>query len=491
MRIDDLTAGVRGLHIRGDGRTDIRGIAYSSHDVGAGYLFAAMKGVKTDGNLHIGSALEKGAAAVLSESPAPPDIKPVWIRAEDVREALALCADNYYGHPSREMTVVGVTGTKGKTTVTYLLESILNQSGASPGIIGTISYRGPRFVRKARRMTPEAPDLQAMMRTMRENGATHCLLEVSSHALDLKRVFGIDFDVAVFTNLSGEHMDYHPSMEDYFEAKKTLFLLPSRKKVAVINLDDPWGQKLKSLLSMGIITYGLGETVMVRGEDVSFSDQGIRMTVRYPAGRMTLSSPLIGRPNVYNILASSAAALALNIPITKIIQGIASLVSVPGRFQKIENGLGLRIFVDYAHTDDALKNLLETARGLDPGEIILVFGAGGNRDTGKRPRMGEAAGRLADWSIITSDNPRNEDPLAIIGQIETGIKNAGSHAYEIIPDRRTAIRKALAMGRPGDIVLIAGKGHEDYQIIGDRILDFDDVRVTEELLAGMKGGSDG
>ncbi len=486
MRLKHLLEEVPAVRLTGDGGREIREITYASQAVAPGCLFAALRGVKADGFDFVPEALAKGAAAVLSEREKPAALDTAWIQAADAREALALCSANFFGHPSRELKVIGITGTKGKTTTAYLLESILKAAGHRTGLLGTIQYRGPGLEAVASRTTPEAPDLQRMMRTLVDNQATHCVMEVSSHALDLKRPVGVDFDVAVFTNLSGDHREYHLTMDDYFRAKRRLFTL-GRRSMAVVNADDEWGRKLMTHLAMGGITYGLAPSAMVRAEDYTFRDDGIRAAVKFPAGRLELDSRLLGKPNLYNILAAVAAALTLNIPAPTVKEGIRSLQGVPGRFEKIGNSRGLHIFVDYAHTDDALRNLLETARELSRGRVIVVFGAGGDRDRSKRPRMGKAAGALADWSIITSDNPRSEDPLEIIRDIEAGIHNNGAERYEIEPDRRAAIRKALRQGREGDYILIAGKGHEDYQIIKDRVTHFDDAEIIREILREMDG----
>jgi UDP-N-acetylmuramoyl-L-alanyl-D-glutamate--2,6-diaminopimelate ligase len=487
MRLTDMLNGVPLLSLNGNKARDIQGIAYSSKNVQSGFMFTALKGMKTNGYEFVEEALVNGATAVLSDREKPKNFTKTWIQVSDIREALALCSANFYSHPSQKMKVIGITGTKGKTTTTYLLEEILKKSRLSPGVIGTISYRGPGMNITAERTTPEAPDLQRILFEMLEHGVTHCFMEVSSHALDLKRVTGIGFDVVVFVNLSGDHLDYHQTMEKYFEAKKKLFFLDHKKGIAVVNGDDLWGKKLTSQLSAGTITYGLEPGATVRGKDFKLDEKGIQASVDYQESQLSISSPLLGKPNLYNILASVAVALTLNLSISGIKEGIASLKGVPGRFEKIENSLGLQIFVDYAHTDDALKNLLETVRELNPKRTILVFGAGGDRDKTKRPRMGEAAGNLADWAIITSDNPRSEDPLAIISDIEKGIKKTGTQNYQIIPDRRAAIEQALSMAENGDYILVAGKGHEDYQIIKDKISHFDDAEIIREILK-EKGG---
>jgi UDP-N-acetylmuramoyl-L-alanyl-D-glutamate--2,6-diaminopimelate ligase len=482
MKIENLFDGVPCVKFTGRKEAEIQGIAYSSRVVSQDYLFAALKGEKRDGNDFVSDAIARGAVAILSERPVPSGFDLNWMEAKEARKSLALCSANFYSHPSRHLKVVGITGTKGKTTVTYILESILEKSNLSAGVIGTISYRGPGLNLTAERTTPEAPDLQRMMKAMVEQNATHCLMEVSSHSLELDRVIGIDYDVVVFTNLSGEHLDYHRTIERYFEAKKKLFLLNQQQRMAVINTDDRWGKKLIEELHMDMITYGLNPEAMIRAEEFALSENGIEMVLHHPGGKMELSSPLLGRPNVYNILAAVAVALVLNISEVGISEGISSLREVPGRFERIKNSHGLHIIVDYAHNDDALRNLLETAKELAPQKVILVFGAGGDRDKSKRPRMGEVASSLADHIIITSDNPRSEDPFAIISDIEKGMKKSGYNQYEVEVDRRKAIEQALAKATPGDYVLVAGKGHEKYQIIGNRIIPFNDIEVIQELL---------
>ncbi|MCJ7612169.1 MAG: UDP-N-acetylmuramoyl-L-alanyl-D-glutamate--2,6-diaminopimelate ligase, partial [Candidatus Aminicenantes bacterium] len=354
MTLRELLAGVPVLNVQGEDSLIISGLAYSSKSVQPGFLFAALRGGINDGLSFVEEARLAGAAAVLADRPKPPNFKAAWVEAFDAREALALCAANFYGQPSKDMKVIGVTGTKGKTTTTYLLEEILKAAGLRPGVIGTISYRGPEFDIPADRTTPEAPELQKLLRQMLDRSASHCLIEVSSHSLNLKRVWGIRFDAAVFTNLSGEHMDFHPSMEDYFQTKKKLFFLNSKKRTAVVNIDDPWGQKLIAELPMTTISYGLAPAAIVRAESFSFDYSGITLTVDYPGGRADLVSPLMGKHNVYNILAAVATALALNVPWAAIQQGIKTLKGVPGRLEKVDNGLGIHVFVDYAHTDNAL-----------------------------------------------------------------------------------------------------------------------------------------
>jgi UDP-N-acetylmuramoyl-L-alanyl-D-glutamate--2,6-diaminopimelate ligase len=488
MKIRDLFGNVPGVEVSG-GDTDILGLAYSSRQVEPGFLFAAVRGEKTDGIRFVGEALQRGAAAVLAEGPRPQTWPAAWVRALDVREALALAAANFYGHPSMKLKVVGVTGTKGKTTVTYLLESILLKAGFSPGVIGTVSYRWAGKTSSAGRTTPEAPDMQRMLSEMLAAGVTHGLIEVSSHGLDLKRVWGIHFDIAVFTNLSAEHLDYHESMEDYFEAKKKLFFLNAKKRTPVVNLDDPWGKRLIAELPLKTVSFGFEPAAIVRAENYRLTEGGIKADVDYPGGQIKVCSPLMGRHNLYNILAAIASALALNVPAPAIKEGIAALKGIPGRLEKIENPLGFQVYVDYAHTDQAMKSLLETVRELKPSRILLVFGAGGDRDKGKRPRMGEVAAALADITFLTSDNPRSEDPLAIISDIEKGLTQGKAKDYKVVPDRREAIAQALAAARKGDVVLVAGKGHEHYQTFKDKTIPFDDGQVVRELLSVMEARS--
>jgi len=489
MKLHEVLAGVPHTTFESPGNVDISGITHDSRKVQSGYVFVAIQGEKLDGFSFIEHALQKGAQAVLSSRKKPNLFPKAWVQVSDEREALGLCSANFYGHPSKEMKIVGVTGTKGKTTVSFILEKILKKANQVPGVLGTISYRGPNMDMTAKHTTPEASDLQKMLRQMVDGGATHCIMEVSSHALELKRVIGIEFDVVIFTNLSGEHLDYHKNMDSYFEAKKKLFDAGPNHRTAIINTDDDWGEKLIADIPIEFLSVGLHSSAMVYAEKFEFDENGTRLTAKFPSGKMTILSHLLGKPNVYNTLSALAASLALNIQKDAIQQGIAALQGVPGRFERIQNSLGIQIYVDYAHTDDALKNLLETAQDLTQERIILVFGAGGDRDKTKRPRMGAIAGKLADLTILTSDNPRTESPTAIISEVEEGLRTTGSKKYIILPDRKEAIKKALSLARKNDIILIAGKGHEDYQILGDKTIPFSDKVVIHEFLK-FEGGSD-
>jgi len=486
VKLKDVLQGIPILAGGLPGNEDITGIAYNSKSVKPGYLFTALRGAVRNGMDFVAEAEANGAAAVLSAWPKPPAAGAAWVQVADAREALALAAANFYGHPSDQMKVVGVTGTKGKTTTTYLLEGILRAAGAGVGVIGTIEYRRPGWKVPAPRTTPESSDLQAFLRDMLDAGVTHCVMEVSSHALEQKRVWGVGFDVAVFTNLSGEHLDYHPSMESYFESKKKLFTLDHKRSVAVVNMDDPWGLKLVAELPMKTVTFGLEPAAIVRASKFALAESGIDAQVAYPGGVMMIHSALVGRHNLYNILAAAASALALNVTPADIIKGVAGLAGVPGRFERLPNNRGLQVVVDYAHTDNALEHVLTTAREFKPRRLILVFGAGGDRDRNKRERMGRVAARLADWTILTSDNPRTEDPMAIISAIEAGFIKEAVKAYEVEPDRRKAIVRALATANKGDIVIVAGKGHEDYQIFKDRTVHFSDAEVIAETLRAME-----
>jgi len=486
MILKELTKEIPGLRISGNLEERITGISYSSQKTKPGFLFAALKGEKQDGFDFIPDALKKGTTAVLSEEKRPKGFAKTWIQSNDARLALALISTKFFNHPSKEMGVIGITGTKGKTTVTYLLEKILEKGGYSPGVIGSISYRGPGFDTPAVRTTPEAPDTNALMHKMLEHGATHCVMEVSSHSIEMKSINGIDFDVTAFTNLSGEHMDYHKSIENYYNAKKKLFLTANKSK-PVVNTDSIWGQKLISELPKKALSFGLNKRADIHASKYRFSSNGITASIESPLGKIEIVSLLLGKPNLYNILTAVSSVLVLDIPVKSIEKGIAALKYVPGRFEKVPNDLGLHLFVDYAHTDDALRNLLETVKEITSQRIFLVFGAGGDRDKSKRPRMGETAGKTADWTIITSDNPRSENPMDIILNIEKGIRKTGKNKYEILPDRREAIEKAVSMAKKGDYVLIAGKGHEKTQTIKDRVIPFDDVEVAKAAAKKREG----
>jgi UDP-N-acetylmuramoyl-L-alanyl-D-glutamate--2,6-diaminopimelate ligase len=483
------------------GDTRVTAIAYDSRQAGPGSVFVALRGVKADGASFARDAIGRGAVAVVSEIPAPPGVARPWIQVSDARLALATLAAAFYGHPSHELTLVGITGTNGKTTTSYLLASIFEAAAVRCGRIGTVGYRiGNREV-EAARTTPEAPELQHMLREMVADGCGACVMEVSSHALALRRVDRLHFAAAIFTNLTRDHLDFHRDMEEYFRAKRRLAELLPETGLAVTNLDDRRGAEFAAAAKRPV-TYAIDATADVRPGPLALSLEGLTFDVRTPRGTLHIRSPLVGRPNAYNILAAVAAAMALDLPFSAIENGVRQLSNVPGRFQVVSDPADdVRVVVDYAHTDDALKNLLETARPLAAARVITVFGCGGDRDRAKRPLMGAVAARLSDLVIVTSDNPRSEDPDRIIEEIKRGIvmpadrtrpqasRAPKSTAHLAISDRKGAIERAVHDARPGDLVLIAGKGHEKYQVIGDRTLPFDDVEVARAALARRRAGS--
>jgi UDP-N-acetylmuramoyl-L-alanyl-D-glutamate--2,6-diaminopimelate ligase len=468
----------------------ITAIAYDSRRVIPGSVFVALKGLKADGGAFAEQAVGRGAQAIVAESAQPGAISVPWIVVRDARLALALLAARFFNHPSRRMPVVGVTGTNGKTTTSYLLCSILDAAGLRAGMLGTVAYRIAGEDREASRTTPEAPDVQQLLNEMLEHGSRSAVMEVSSHALSLKRVDGMQFAAAVFTNLTRDHLDFHEDMEAYFAAKRRLFEMLPAGAPAVINLDDPRGASLVEI-SRRPVTYALAATATadVTPGPIDMTLAGMRVDVNTPKGVVHVTSKLVGRPNVSNILAATATAISLDIPAEAIERGITNLPGVPGRFEVVSSAKDdVTVVVDYAHTDDALRNLLETARPLAAERLITVFGCGGDRDRSKRPLMGMIAARLSDVVVITSDNPRSEEPKRIIEEIERGIP-AGTQAstrapvIESVVERAEAIERAISIATTGDVVLIAGKGHEKYQQIGDRVLPFDDGEVARAGLA--------
>ena len=478
----------RGLVPDGDPRIDglVTGIAYDSRAVQPGHVFVALRGQHADGLSFVPVAIERGATAVVAEGPAPEGTAVAWTMVKDARLALAVLAAEFYGHPSRELQVVGITGTNGKTTTAHLVASIFEAAGMSCGVLGTVAYRIGTQVLEATRTTPEAPDVQALLREMVARGCAAAAIEVSSHALSLRRVDETTFAAAVFTNLTRDHLDFHEDMESYFQAKRRLFDMLSRDTPSVLNLDDPRGPALAEFLGRPV-TYAINRAADITPGPLSYSLDGLDFDVRTPRGALHVRSKLVGRPNVYNILAAVSTGVALGLPFDAIERGLRNLSGVPGRFELASAPKDdVTVVVDYAHTDDALRNVLETVRPLARGRLITVFGCGGERDRPKRPLMGAVAGRLSDLIIVTSDNPRGEDPNRIIEEILRGItpdtRRDSAQRLLTEPDRRAAIAKAIALARPGDLVLIAGKGHEKYQMVGARALPFDDVAVAREAL---------
>ena len=483
-----LLAAPPGAELEGAADTPLSAIAYDSRRVVPGSVFVALKGLKADGDAFAEQAVARGARAIVSESAKPGGITSPWIVVRDARLALALLADRFFNHPSRRMPVIGVTGTNGKTTTSYLLCSILDAAGLRAGMLGTVAYRIAGEDREASRTTPEAPDVQQLLNEMLERGSKSAVMEVSSHALSLKRVDGMRFAAGVFTNLTRDHLDFHDDMEDYFAAKRRLFEMLPEGAPGVINIDDPRGASLVDISSRPI-TYAINGKADVMPGPIEMTLGGLRVDIRTPKGTVAVTSKLVGRPNVYNILAATATAVGLDVPADAISRGIADLAGVPGRFEVVsQREDDVTVVVDYAHTDDALRNLLETARPLASQRLVTVFGCGGDRDRSKRPLMGMVAARLSDVVVITSDNPRSEDPKRIIEEIERGIP-AGTQAstraplVESLVERADAIERAISLASKGDVVLIAGKGHEKYQQIGDRVLPFDDGEVARAALA--------
>jgi UDP-N-acetylmuramoyl-L-alanyl-D-glutamate--2,6-diaminopimelate ligase len=464
------------------------GVAYDSRRVAPGMVFVAVPGLKADGLQYVPQAIAAGAAAIVTEQPATGVAVP-WVVVTSARLALALLAAEFFEHPSRAMRVVGITGTNGKTTTSYLTAAILEAAGVRCGMMGTVTYRiGTRSI-DATRTTPEAPELQSFMRRMVTEGCGACVMEVSSHALSLRRADGIQFAARTFTNLTRDHLDFHANMEEYFAAKRRLFEMAPADAPSIINGDDPRAQALIDV-SRRPITYGINKPADVAPGPLSFSLEGLQFDVRLPHGVLHVRSRLVGRPNVYNILAAVATASALDVPIEAMEKGIRQLPGVPGRFELASNrDDDVTVIVDYAHTDDALRNLLETARQLAARRLITVFGAGGDRDRTKRPLMGMVAARLSDVVLITSDNPRGEDPQRIIDEVKRGadaeIRQSNAEVLTIV-DRHDAILHAISAAAKGDVVLIAGKGHEKYQEIAGRTMPFDDVAVAREGLEARR-----
>jgi UDP-N-acetylmuramoyl-L-alanyl-D-glutamate--2,6-diaminopimelate ligase len=484
----------------GRGSSVVTAVTHDSRAVSRGAVFVAIRGQRHDGTAFAAEAMTRGALAVVAEVPAPPGTSTLWIQTTNARMALAELANILYGRPSESLTLVGVTGTNGKTTTTYLMASVFDAAGMPSGRLGTVSFRvGPDAAdeRDASHTTPEAPEIQRLLRDMVARGCQACAMEVSSHALVLHRVAHMRFAAGIFTNLTRDHLDFHGDMQQYFAAKRRLFELLPAGAPAIVNVDDPRGAEIAQGRSP-VVTYGIARPADVRASSIHSSLEGLAFDIESPSGPLTIRSPLVGRPNAYNILATAAAAIALGLPTAAIERGIAALENVPGRFQVVSSGTDLvRVVVDYAHTDDALRNLLETARPLAEGRLITVFGCGGDRDRTKRPLMGAVAARLSDLVVLTSDNPRSEDPNRIIDEITRGLaptpepggpQRPGT-AYVANPDRRAAIEHAIRTAQPGDLVLIAGKGHEKYQIVGDRALPFDDVEVARAALAHRRAAS--
>jgi UDP-N-acetylmuramoyl-L-alanyl-D-glutamate--2,6-diaminopimelate ligase len=491
MRLDYLLNGQQILEHSGNTDVEIKGLTADSRKVKDGYLFVALKGSSENGHRYLTDAVQKGARALVVQDAETGLSGATVVRLPDTRSAFFDLAERFYDYPARHMDLIGITGTNGKTTTSYLLESILREAGKEVGVIGTINYRFKGNSFEASLTTPDPVDLMRLMREMRDAGVTHVIVEVSSHSLDQGRTQGLRWSRAIFTSFSRDHLDYHSSMEEYFRAKSLLFdsleeTQNNGQVRAILNMDDAKGRVLERMTKVPVVSYGLENRCSVRAADIESTVQGLRFRLITAAGEAVVTSPLLGRINVYNMLAAAATGLTYGIELKTITEGIQSLGSVPGRLERVQNNRGLSIIVDYAHTPDALEKALQTVRELAERRLITVFGCGGDRDRGKRPEMGRVAGDYSDLVIITSDNPRGEDPEHIVSEIEPGVREAGldrvepdspytNRSYRIFIDRGKAIRNAVDLAEKGDIVLIAGKGHEDYQIIGKRKRYFNDV----------------
>jgi UDP-N-acetylmuramoyl-L-alanyl-D-glutamate--2,6-diaminopimelate ligase len=495
VKLSDIAEQLR-AEASGDGlSSEVRpadsAVTHDSRRAVPGGIFVAIKGAQSDGNRFVGQATQRGAIAVISEDARPSDFKGVWLRVADARAALAKAAALVHGHPSRRLKLVGLTGTNGKTTTAHLVESIFRAAGEKAAIMGTISYRIGDESFDAAYTTPEAPEIQSFLRRAVESGCRSAVMEVSSIALDLRRADELRFAAAAFSNLTQDHLDYHGTMEAYFAAKKRLFDggIGERPAHAVINVDDAYGVKLAEVSGPNVLTYALEADADIKTGARELGFDGLHFTARTPLGEIEIHSPLVGRPHAYNVLCAVGVGLALGYSREAIERGVAACKGVPGRFEKASGDEDdITVIVDYAHTPDALENVLRTARHTAESEgsrVITVMGCGGDRDRTKRPLMGEAAARLSERVIATSDNPRTEDLEAILKDIEVGLRRAEGK-YELIVDRREAISLAVLDAAPRDVVVIAGKGHETYQILPTGKIHFDDREVAREALARRK-----
>ncbi len=507
--LDELLAGVATRAVEGEPGVAVRGLAVDSRLVEPGSLFVALPGQRSDGHAHIADAVGRGAVGAVVSQPFDGPRPGVVVTVDDTAETLARMAAAFYGHPSGELDLIGITGTNGKTTLTYLLEGVMKAAGRSPGVIGTVEVRFSGRSQTTPHTTPQAHTLQALLASMLAAGVDTALLEVSSHGLELQRVRGCQFKVAVFTNLSRDHLDFHGDLDRYAGAKALLFereLTESRAtdRVAVVNADDAQADRMVAGWRGRVIRYSLGDGGQVHPVGpVTWDLSGIRARVLSPGGEVQLDSPLTGRHNLENLVAAVAVASGLGLPPAPIAAGLAACTRVPGRLERVETDEGPAVFVDYAHTDHALANALAALRPVTPGRLVVVFGCGGDRDRGKRPLMGRAVAEVADLAVVTSDNPRSEDPQAIIDQILPGLEGQGlerleldrlGHArrgYSVEPDRRSAIAAAVGLLAEGDVLLIAGKGHETYQLIGGEVLDFDDRLEARRALEARTHGATG
>lgn len=474
--------------LSGDGSAAITDVTHDSRQAREGSLFAAIKGETADGHRFIPDVMRRGAAGVISEYDPPAEFTGAWLKVSEARHALALAASRVNVDPSHQLDLVGITGTNGKTTTTYLCFALAEAAGQRSAMLTTVEYRIGESSEEAIRTTPEASDTNRFLRRAVDAGCTMAAMEASSQAIDLHRCDGLQFKVAVFTNLTRDHLDYHHTMENYFDAKKRLFdgRLGDAPGSSVVNVDDEWGVKLADELRANgqrVVTTALDSIADLTAADIDVSlIRGTSFKLKTPVGERQIISPLVGRPHVYNMLTATGVALELGYSLDAIEQGLSKCVGAPGRFERVPHDGDFAVVVDYAHTDDALLNTLRTARDLTDGRIITVFGCGGDRDRSKRAPMGRVAAEHSDLVVVTSDNPRNEDPLTIIQAVEVGLKEHDT-PYEVVPDRREAINRAVAIARCGDVIIIAGKGHETYQIVGENKYHFDDREIAADALA--------
>jgi len=482
MKLHKLLQGIMADEIKGNKYLDINNIYYDSKQLRPGGLFFAISGSRFRGLDFVDEAIERGAVCIVAEEDFITYKNVCKVMVKDIRKACAIVANNFYNYPSHKMNVVGITGTNGKTTTLHLVESILKQAGKNCGTIGTISYNVAGRSIPATNTTPSAIMLQMLLNDMLKTSTLYCVMEVSSHSLHQSRVDGIKYRNTIYTNLSSEHLDYHKDEEDYFNAKNRLFLMQQEDDQAILNIDDAYASRIIKTTKANVITYGIKNPADITAFDIDISIKGTTFKVDTPKGKLDITSPLIGEYNIYNILAAVAFAVYDGISLNYIAGGIRNFKGAPGRLQKIDCGQDFSVFVDYAHTDSAMANVLTALRYLAMGNIIVVFGCGGDRDKKKRPRMGKVTAELADHLVITSDNPRSEDPKKIIDDIVSGLPRDFEN-YEVALDRKKAIDTALRLARPNDIVLIAGKGHESYQVLRDTVVAFDDRKIVEEILS--------
>jgi UDP-N-acetylmuramoyl-L-alanyl-D-glutamate--2,6-diaminopimelate ligase len=504
--LEQILNAMRGTAVKGRRQRIIHGITHDSRQVKPEWMFIALTGHKMDGHDFIPDAVSRGATIIVIEDkePIPVGLKTskgddvTIVKVENGRRALGQAAAAFQGYPVRQLRMIGVTGTNGKTTTTFLIRSLLKSTGRKVGLIGTIENAIGDRVSRASNTTPESVMIQEYLKRMVQEGVQDVVMEVSSHGLFLRRVSGCEFDVGVFTNLTQDHLDFHKEMEEYFRAKTFLFDYlrknPENKlqKRAVINTDDEYGRRLIKTVG-GALSFGLSRDADICAEDIRSSREGLDFTVKTPSGTFPVHSPLLGKYNVYNLLAAIGVSDCLGLKVGEIQTGIEGLSGVPGRFERLDSGRGFSVIVDYAHSEDALDRLLETAAELTSGRVITVFGCGGDRDRGKRAPMGRTAARRSDVVVITSDNSRSEDPIRIIEEVAVGVREGSAEKESPvewigIPDRAEAIERALGLARPEDIVILAGKGHEEYQIIGNRTLPFDDRQVARDWIQRHRSG---